>query len=399
MNILNMNYETGSNFSLSRADGLKSLRIVLLTRSLTLGGAQRQLIYLAKGLAERGHDVHILSFYGGGELDATVGDRAVEVSDLGKSGRWDLLAFANKARSRLIHLRPDVIYSFLTPANLTAAGLRRFLPEHRLVWSVRASNLDFSAYGPMIGLTMAVERRLAHVPDLIVANSEAGRRDAVARGFPAAKMCVVPNGIDTAALALTTPDARARARASLALQSDEVAVGMIARLDPMKDHATFLRAMAQVAAKRRARAVLAGPPDGPARKRLEALAAELGIADRLLWLGPVPQVENLYPALDVVCLSSAYGEGLPNVIGEAMACGIPCVATDVGDCRVLLDGFGSVVAAGSPRALAEAVLSAIEARNRDSQLPHRLRARILSRYTLARMIETTEGHLYGCRAT
>jgi hypothetical protein len=113
----------------------------------------------------------------------------VEVSDLGKSGRWDLLAFAKKARSRLADLCPDVIYSFLTPANLTAAGLRRFLPTHRLVWSVRASNL--STYGPMIGLSMAVERRLAYVPDLIVANSEAGCRDAIARGFPAAKMCVV----------------------------------------------------------------------------------------------------------------------------------------------------------------------------------------------------------------
>jgi glycosyltransferase involved in cell wall biosynthesis len=399
MNISNMNYETCATSKMSRPDGQKTLRIVLLTRSLTFGGAQRQLIYLASGLAGRGHDVHVLSFYGGGELHATVADSAVEVSDLGKSGRWDLLAFAKRARSRLADLRPDVVYSFLTPANLTAAGLRRFLPEHRLVWSVRASNLDFSAYGPMIGLTMAVERRLSRVPDLIVANSEAGRRDAVARGFPATKMCVVPNGIDTTALALTTQDARARARASLSLQSGEVAVGMIARLDPMKDHATFLRAMAQVAAKRRARAVLAGPTEGPARKRLEALAAELGIADRLLWLGPVVQVENLYPALDVVCLSSAYGEGLPNVIGEAMACGIPCVTTDVGDCRILLDGFESVVAPGSPRALAEALLSAIEARSRDPQLPHRLRARILGRYTLARMIETTEGHLYGCRAT
>jgi glycosyltransferase involved in cell wall biosynthesis len=399
MNILNMNYQSGANSKLSRADGLKALRIVLLTRSLTLGGAQRQLIYLARGLAERGHDVHVLSFYGGGELHATFADATVQVSDLGKSGPWDLLAFAKKARSRLADLRPDVIYSFLTPANLTAAGLRWFLPEHRLVWSVRASNLDFSAYGPMVGLTTAVERRLSHVPDLIVANSEAGRRDAIARGFPAAKMCVVPNGIDTAVLALTTADARARARASLALESDEVAVGMIARLDPMKDHPTFLRAMAQVAAKWRTRAVLAGPTEGPARKRLEALAGELGIADRLLWLGSVAKVENLYPALDVACLSSAYGEGLPNVIGEAMACGIPCVATDVGDCRVLLDGFEPVVAPGSPRALAEALLSVIEVRNRDPQLPHRLRARVLGRYTLARMIETTEGLLYGYRET
>ena len=143
------------------------------------------------------------------------------------------------------------------------------------------------------------------------------------------------------------------------------------------------------------RAVLAGPSRGPDRKRLETLAAELGIADRLLWLGSVVEVEKLYPALDVVCLSSAYGEGLPNVLGEAMACGIPCVATDVGDCRVLLEGFEPVVAPGVPIALAQALLSAIEARHRDPQLPQRLRARILSRYSLARMVETTEALLYG----
>jgi glycosyltransferase involved in cell wall biosynthesis len=398
MNVLNMNYEAGANAKLASADERKTLRVVLLTRSLTMGGAQRQLIYLARGLAARGHDVHVLTFYGGGELHGTVADPAVRVSDLGKSGRWDLLPFAKKARSRLADLRPDVIYSFLTPANLTAAGLRRFLPAHRLVWSVRASNLDYSDYGSMIGLTMAVERRLSNIPDLIVANSESGRRDAVARGFPAAKTCVVPNGIDTEALALTTPDARARARASLGLQSDESAIGTIARLDPMKDHPTFLRALAQVAAERRVRGVLAGPSEGVSRTQLEALAAELGIADRLLWLGPVAQVADLYPALDVVCLSSAYGEGLPNVIGEAMACGIPCVATDVGDCRILLDGLGSVVAPGSPGALAQAMLSAIDARIRDPELPQRLRARILGRYSLTRMVESTEAHLYGWRA-
>src|SRR5437763_6063744 len=326
MNILNMNYATGPTASLASADGLKTLRIVLLTRALDMGGAQRQLIYLARGLAGRGHDVHVLSFYGGGELQGTVDDPAVKVSDLGKLGRWDLLRFANRARSRLADLRPDVIYSFLTPANLAAAGLRRFLPAHRLVWSVRASDLDYSAYSPLIGLTMAVERRLSNVPDLIVANYEAGRRDAVARGVPAAKLCVIPNGIDTAALTVATPEARARARASLALASDEIAIGMIARLDPMKDHPTFLRALAELAAKRHVRAVLAGPPDGSDRKCLDTLAAELGIANRLLWLGSVVEVETLYPALDVVCLSSAYGEGLPNVLGEAMACGIPCVA-------------------------------------------------------------------------
>ena len=164
----------------------------------------------------------------------------------------------------------------------------------------------------------------------------------------------MPNGIDTLRF---RPDreAGARVRAEWGIGDDESLIGLVGRLDPMKGHACFLQAAALLCARRSGmRFVCVG--DGPEhyRESLRALAGQLGLGDRLIWAGTRTDMPAVYNALDMAVSASAYGEGLPNMLGEAMACGTPCVVTRVGDSAWVVGETGVVVPPEDPAALADA---------------------------------------------
>lgn len=364
----------------------RRLRVVLVARALGLGGAERQLVALATGLRGRGHDLTILLFYPDNLYQDRLEAGDVAIQHLEKRGRWDVVRFGPALRRALARLRPDVVYSFLPVPNLLAAALRPFLPRHSLVWSLRASNMEPSSYDRLSRLALRLEPAFSRIPDLIIANSAAGRTHALARGFRDARIAVVPNGIDLDRFRPPTPGIRASARARLGLREDWTVVGHLARNDPMKDHASFLRALTGM--DQRFHAVIAGVDPGSA-PALVGLAEALDLQSRITWAGPVSNVVEVYAALDVVCISSVNGEGFPNVLGEAMACGIPCVATDVGDSNLILGGLGPVVAPGNASALAAGMEHAAGSRS-DQGIGRRLRARIAERYGVDRMVETTE---------
>lgn len=152
---------------------------------------------------------------------------------------------------------------------------------------------------------------------------------------------------------ITRPDQRSGRR--LGLAPDRPVVGMLARFDPQKDHRTFIKAAGILLGHHPEVAfILAG--EGISRENADLvgwLKAE-GVGERFFLLGLRDDVARILNACDVVTLSSAFGEGFPNVIGEAMSCGIPCVVTDVGDAGRLVDDTGRVVAAGDPQSLAQA---------------------------------------------
>ena len=359
------------------------LSILLLTRSLDVGGAQQQLVELAIGLRERGHLVKVAVFYGGAPLVKTVESAGVPVVDLHKSGRWDVARFLGRAISLVRRLHPDVIYSILGDANIVAALVKPFAPRAALVWSVRNSAFDKSVNHWLSKAGFKGEAALSRSPDAIIANSSAGRDFAISRGFPADKMKVIPNGIDTDRF---RPDAllRRQQREELGLRDDEIAVGVLARLNSTKDYPTFLRAAARVAeAIPNAKFLCVG--GGPELERLQQLVRELGIWERVIFAGEIDAPSALN-AFDIACSPSAT-EGFSNAIAEAMACGLPCVVTDVGDSAAIVGDTGTVVSAGSPDALAEAILATAAALDRHD--PARSRGRILESFSPAAMVDRT----------
>ncbi len=372
------------------------MKILFLARSLDGGGAERQLVTLAVGLRERGHEVSIAAFYSGGELETQARNAGVAILSLGKRGRWDVVGFAWRLLKTLRAARPDILHGYLATANLFAVLARPFLPGTRTVLGIRASDMALGHYDWLMRLIGRLEALFASPADLVIANSEAGRDHAVARGFPGDKMAVVPNGIDTQ-LFRPDPAAGARSRADLGVGDEARLIGLVARLDPMKDHPTFLQAVTEFL-KRGGRARFVCVGDGPRayRETLQTLGRELGIDANLSWAGARDDMPSVYNALDVLTLTSAFGEGFPNVLGEAMACGVPCVATDVGDVKRVLGEAGIVVSPGDPGALARAWVAMLRRfETEDDTSSQETRRRIVTHFSAEAMVTRTEALLTG----
>ena len=364
------------------------MRIVFVTRTITAGGAERQLLTLAGALAERGHDICVLSFYAP-LSDATIpkGVRAVAAN---KRGRWDVVRFACAMVWHLRNKSADIIHPYLPSANILVAVLSLFIPKTRIVFGLRASTLDLSHYDWLSRTAYRLERVLSRRADLLIANADSVRADAIARGYPPGRIHVVYNGIDTSAF---YPD-RARGeefRKSWHFRSHEFVVGNVGRFDPMKDQMTFLAAIAQTATSIPSiRAVVAGTGPAALERRLRERAEQLGIANRVVWIGHQQSLLGLYNALDVLCLTSVFGEGFPNVVAEAMACEIPCIATDVGDVKAIVGRTGYIVPPGDILELKRSLglLSALPLEARTA-LGKNARRRILDNWTVELLADRT----------
>ncbi len=364
-------------------------RLVFLIRSLDVGGAERQLVTLASAIKARGHEVRVLTFYPGGALRAQLEGAGVRVDDLHKRGRWDVVPFLVRLARVLWNYRPDVLYSWLPTANVLAATVGRIVGVPRIVWGVRASDIDPDAYDRLIRFELWLSKWVSRWAHVIICNSYRGLEHHSRLGYPAAKMVVIENGIDTTEFVFDSARRRAL-RAQWGVADDEFLIGLVARLDPMKDHVTFLRAAARLAAVRPdVRFVCIGGGSKQYLQRLKGLAAEMGLAERLVWAGWQQKMAGVYSALDLFS-SSSYGEGFSNAIAEAMACQRLCVVTDVGDSARVVGEAGWVVPARSFEALAAAWAKtlALPLAERD-RIGRMARDRVISQFSISRMVERT----------
>jgi glycosyltransferase involved in cell wall biosynthesis len=367
-----------------------SLRVLLLGQRLGFGGAERQLLMLARGLSERGHDVTFAVLYNEDPMAANLGGTSVRIVDLAKRSRYDVVGFLRHWFTLIASTQPDVVHGYLPVPNLLTLAARRGSPRPIIVWGVRASNMDMSRNGWLDRVTRWLESWLSRWADLIIANSEAGAIDARRRGLPDDRIAVVANGID---IARFRPDAAARgtARSIWGIACDVPVVGHVARIDLMKDHATFLSAIAIL---RRSlptvRAVCVAAGSEQQRAELRARAAAIGLAETVQIVAPGLDVTAVMNGFDVLCLSSAFGEGFPNVVGESMACGVPCVVTATGDAPALVGDTGAIVPPRDSEAMAAALLTMIaRVTSEQATLADRTRAQIAP-WTHERLVAATE---------
>jgi glycosyltransferase involved in cell wall biosynthesis len=362
-------------------------KLVFLIRSLDYGGAERHLLTLARFLDKERFRVTVLYFYPDGRLEAELRETGVRLISLNKKGRWDLFGFPWRLIRQLRALRPEVLHSFLVEPNLLGVLLKPLLRGTKIIWGVRASVIDFADYDWFARLNFRLQCFFSRFADLIIFNSDAGRAHHLSKGFPARKSLVIYNGIDTRRFKPEREAGRGL-RAELGIPDEVVLIGHVARLDPVKDHDTFLRAAALLCRERSdVRFLLVGGGPEEYAARLRTLTAELGLMERVIWAGARARMTDVYNAMDVFA-SSSMSEGFPNVIGEAMACGVPCVVTDAGDSSLIVGDTGIVVAPQSPDALAQGLGSIPESNLKE--LGERARERIVLNFAAARMIEETE---------
>lgn len=332
-----------------------------VVNDLSIGGAEMMLYkLLAETRRERFAPVVVCLSDGGG-LRERIESLGIEVHSAGmKPGRptplglWRLIRLARR-------LRPRLIIGWMYHSCL-AAQLANFFSLRRtpLLWSIHYSTGSLAAEKWLTAAVIRACALLSRLPARIIFVSRAGQTQHGPLGYSLANSCVIPNGIDVTEF---TPSAEARGsvRRELGFAGDAFLIGLVGRYHWMKDHANFLRAAALLAETHpRAHFLLSGRGVDPDNRELTRTIRESGLAGRTHLLGERHDIPRLAAALDVFTLSSSHGESFPNVIGEAMACAVPCVVTDLGDAGWMVGDTGRVVPPRDPRALADAWREMIE---------------------------------------
>lgn len=366
----------------------RSERVVFLIRSLGVGGAEAQLVHVATGMEELGFAVTVMAMYPGGPLEAELQTRSgFDYVMLGKGGRSDVIGFGSRLLSEIRRRKPAIVHGYMPFANQLALVAGRSA-RAKVVWGIRSSFVDFRHYDVHDRVLFATGRILSRLPDLMIINSWAGRDYHEKAGYHSSKMITIPNGIDSARFR-PDPDARQRLRLEWGVPENAPLVGIVGRVEPMKDHSTFLEAAGIVAAGSNAHFVCIGDGSSAYQREMETRTLAAGFGDRVHWLGVRNDMPSAYSALDVL-VSASVGEGFSNVIGEAMASGVRCVVTDVGDSARIVGAAGIVVPPSDPTAMAHALLDLINGNYKSLSDP---REQVSRNFSRERMVAATASAL------
>jgi glycosyltransferase involved in cell wall biosynthesis len=367
------------------------MKIVHVITGTGLGGAEVMLDTVLRALGP-GYASQVVSLQPLGPVGERMRARGVVIDTVGmRAGVPDPRAVLRLTRL-LRGIGPDLVHTWMYHADLVGGIAARLAGVRRVAWAIHNSTLD---PGVVKASTRAVVRACAalsgRVPDAILCCSDVARRIHVGYGYPDPRIEVIPNGLDIGRFA-PDPHARHRLRAELGIAPGAPLVGLVARWDPQKNHAGFLRAAAAVrAARPETRFVLAGTRIEDGNPELAALVGAHGLRDAVRLLGPRDDVPQLMAGLDLLVSASVYGEAFPIVLGEAMACGVPCVATDVGDSALIVADTGRIVPPSDDAALAGAIVALLGATPEARRaLGERARERIAGNFDIERVARRYE---------
>jgi glycosyltransferase involved in cell wall biosynthesis len=344
------------------------MKIFHLITDLNTGGAETSLYRLLGGMERAQFESQVVSLIPPGPLGKKIAGLGIRVRNLGMTPGRPTLAALTRLTGWLRTEQPDLLQTWLYHADLLGLLAARMAGVRRVVWNLRNSEMELSQYRRLSGLVVRACAYLSPFPQAVICNSRAGQEFHTRFGYHPRRWVVIPNGIDTRAFH-PEPEAYQQLRRELGLPLGVILIGQVARYDPMKDQACFLKAAGTLLRSGSpAHFVLIGEGVTDMNPALTEIIRSQGLAGRVHLLGRQDDISRYEAALDVFASASAFGEGFPNVVAEAMACGIPCVVTDVGDSAFLVGGTGLVVPPQDPAALAAAwqkLLSSGEAARRE----------------------------------
>lgn len=355
---------------------------------LAVGGAEMALYRLVLQFRDSEYAHTVVALTPGGGMYARFVDAGIHliVLDVRHSPASDLLRLYRLIRT----LQPDIVQTWLYHADFLGGLAARIAGNRRVIWGIRTTDVD----GGCARTTSLVRHACASlsrwVPHTIVCVAEAARRSHCLVGYDAGRMIVVGNGFDLTMLTAST-DQRSALRSRCGLAADDIVVGTLGRFNLDKDHANFVQAAGKLADQHRhLRFLMVGRDLDPTNQELRGWIDATGHADRFVLLGERNDIAVCLAAMDIFCLSSRT-EAFPNVVGEAMAMGLPCVATDVGDVATLVADAGVIVPRANPDALARGVAELV-ARGPGyyRQLGQRARERIRASFNMTGVRERFE---------
>jgi glycosyltransferase involved in cell wall biosynthesis len=288
-------------------------------------------------------------------------------------------------------IQPHLIQGWMYHGNLAASCASFICGRPPVIWNIRQSLLSFSNEKKSTALIIKLGGLMAKLPEAIIFNAVESSRQHIKIGYPAAKSIVIPNGFDTD---LFSPDPYAAAlfRSELNLPENTKIIGMIARYHPMKDYKNFLHAASLVCKQNNdVRFVIAGKDIDGNNSKLQNMIHSFGLDDKVSLLGERNDAPRIFAGLDIAVLSSAWGEAFPNVLGEAMSCEVPCVATDIGDSARVIGDTGVIVPARNSNDLAEGLFSLVNMSDEQRRdLGCRARQRIIDNFSIASIVNQYE---------
>jgi len=357
---------------------------------LTDGGAESVLFRLCVADTSNRHLVISLRDLGKyGEILGTFGVAVYCLKmDKGKIKLTDLWRLGKLIRSH----RPDLVQTWLYHADFIGGIVARIVGIRRVYWGLRSTSLVADETNRSTRILIKLNALLSFlVPKKIISCSVKGVEDHQAIGYRKDKFSVVPNGYDLHQFA---PDAETghTLRLSLEIPDGIPLLGMVARFNPQKDHLNLIKALGML--KQSGHdffCVLIGSGMNEFNIELLAWLDSHGVRDRVYLLGQRNDVPVVMNMLDLHILPSAFGEAFPNVICEAMSCGTPCIATDVGDSALIIGETGWIVPINTPLDLSRSISIALDEKqiNPDAWALRKsnARKRILERFSIEKMVE------------
>ena len=325
-------------------------RVLNCITGLNVGGAEYMLVRFLKAMGKKRFDPSILSLLSPGALGGHVTALDIPLTTVGMAQSRPTVAALFKLRQRFLGENPDVVHGWMYHGNV-AASLGSIMGRRQpVIWSVHHSIDSIRNENRMTQWLLRCSALLSKSTAAITYCSKTSAEQHERLGFDPSKSIVIPNGIDCDVF---QPDGRAGTmlRSLLGIPNDRLIIGNVARAHPMKDHENLVRAsdiLLKEGLNIHLLIVGAGHESGGARNT----AVKLGILDRVSFLGPRDDVHALVAGLDIYASSSAWGEAFPLAVSEAMSCGVPSLATNLGDCLHLIGNADMIVPPRDPKALA-----------------------------------------------
>lgn len=357
------------------------MKILFITTGLKTGGAEIALLKIISGL-KHDHDIQVVSLTTSGNIGPEIEKLGIIVTCL-HLGKNPLTILKLIKLFRLIKtFNADIVQTWMYHADLLGGIIAKLAGVKTIIWGIRNSdlNLDRVAYHTFITAKICALLS-SRIPNKILTNSLEAQNSHIKLGYNPIKLIVLPNGFDLHKFKKDS-SIRKSTRERLGMNLNEQIVGMIGRFDPQKNHSGFMEcAKLILKTKKDVRFLLVGPGITKNNQTLYDLIPEEYLENFIL-AGAQTDMIGIYNALDILTLSS-YGESFPNVLGEAMACEVPCVSTLAGDSRHIIGETGITVPIGEMKQLSEGILKVLELSETERlQLGQDARTRILQNFDI-----------------
>jgi glycosyltransferase involved in cell wall biosynthesis len=369
------------------------VKVVHIITDLAIGGAETALCRLLEHSTRNGSGVKhgVVSLMKGGALGHRIRAAGIKVEELDLAPGSIPVSRVFRLSEAIRRQQPDIIQGWMYHGNM-AATVAKYLqrPARPVMWGIRYCPGTLEDDKPTTRLVIRLGWPLSRLPAAIVYCARESARQHERLGYRAEKSVVIPNGFDTDAF---KPDATAKARLAgeIGVSCDTPIVGLVARFHPNKDIGNIIRAAALLSnAGHDFHLVLVGSGLDDANRKLTGAIQSFGLGRRTTLLGRRQDAARVMAGCDMYCSCSA-SEAFPNVVAEAMACGVPCAVTDVGDSALIVGNTGIVVPARDPEALADGLSRLLAlGPERRRQLGRAARRRIIEHYSLPGIVRQYE---------